>query len=41
MILDAMKMYNEIVAPRPAKIKKIVVEAGTQVVKNQLLIELE
>jgi len=41
LILDAMKMYNEIVAPMPAKIKKIAVEAGNQVVKNQLLVELE
>jgi len=41
LILDAMKMYNEIVAPIPAKIKKIVVEAGNQVEKNQLLVELE
>ncbi len=30
LILDAMKMYNEITAPFSSKIKRIAVEAGVQ-----------
>ena len=41
LILDAMKMYNEIAAPVSGTIAKVLVQAGNHVVKNQLLIELE
>jgi biotin carboxyl carrier protein len=41
LILDAMKMYNEITAPFSSKVKRIAVKTGQQVEKNHLLIELE
>lgn len=41
LILDAMKMYNEILSPAKGVIKKIHVETGQSVSKNQLLIEFE
>ena len=41
VILEAMKMLNEIKAPNDAKVKAIHVSKGDKVSKNQLLIELE
>jgi len=41
LILEAMKMENSIVSPINGKIKKVLVEKGTTVTKNQLLIEFE
>lgn len=41
LILEAMKMKNQIIATRSGKIKKIHVEAGQIVAKDDLLIEYE
>jgi biotin carboxyl carrier protein len=41
LILEAMKMRNEIKAPRQGRIKKINVSQGEQVAKSHLLVELE
>lgn len=41
MVLEAMKMHNRIKAPLSGKVKAIHVEAGTKIVKGQILIELE
>ncbi|MCP4647345.1 MAG: acetyl-CoA carboxylase biotin carboxyl carrier protein subunit [bacterium] len=41
LILDAMKMYNEITTPVTGIIAEIAVTAGERVEKNQLLIRLE
>ena len=41
LVLDAMKMYNEITAPREGTVAEIAVSAGQRVEKNQLLIRLE
>ncbi|MFC1734383.1 biotin/lipoyl-containing protein [candidate division KSB1 bacterium] len=39
LTLEAMKMYNQILAPMDGTIKAIHVEVGENVAKNQLLIE--
>ncbi len=41
LVLEAMKMRNNIVSPVDGKITKINVKKGDTVAKNQLLIELE
>ncbi len=41
MILDAMKMLNQIKAPQDGTIKVIRVAVGEKVTKGQVLIELE
>lgn len=41
LILEAMKMKNEIVAPLDGVISKIHVETGVKVPKNQLMIEFK
>lgn len=41
MILEAMKMRNEVVSPVNGRIKRILVSEGEQVAKSQLLIELK
>ena len=41
LILDAMKMYNEIVAPVAGTVEVIAVSAGERVEKNQLLVRLK
>jgi biotin carboxyl carrier protein len=41
LILDAMKMKNQLKCPRDGKIKSIAVKAGDRVSKGTLLIELE
>jgi pyruvate carboxylase len=41
LVLEAMKMRNEILCPFGAIIKKILVKEGDLVPKNHLLIELE
>jgi len=41
LILDAMKMYNEIASPADGKVAEVAVAAGERVEKNQLLIRLE
>ena len=41
LILEAMKMENEVLSPMSGKIKKIWVKMGERVTKEQLLIELE
>lgn len=41
LILEAMKMKNDIVAPFDSVIKKILVKKGDMVAKNRVLIELE
>ncbi len=40
LVLEAMKMKNEIIAPFDAKIKQLNVNKDDKVMKNQLLIEL-
>ena len=40
LILDAMKMFNEITAPVSGTVEQIAVAAGERVEKNQLLIKL-
>lgn len=39
-ILEAMKMENEISAPRAGKVKAIVAETGQAVMKNDLILEI-
>lgn len=41
LILEAMKMENILKSPGDGKIKKIVVEQGQAVEKNQILVEME
>ena len=41
MILEAMKMENEIRAPRPGKVKLLNAEPGRRVALNELLAEIE
>ncbi|MCX7736236.1 MAG: acetyl-CoA carboxylase biotin carboxyl carrier protein subunit [Candidatus Kapabacteria bacterium] len=41
LVLEAMKMKNDIVSPINAKVKSINVKVDEVVTKNQLLIELE
>jgi pyruvate carboxylase subunit B len=41
MVMEAMKMENEIKAPIPGKVIAIHVEAGSAVEKGQLLFEIE
>ncbi len=41
LILDAMKMYNEITSPISGKVAEVAVKPGERVEKNQLLIRLE
>lgn len=41
MILDAMKMYNDIKMPFKGKILKINIEKGQKIPKNYLMIEIE
>ncbi len=40
LILDAMKMYNEIVAPTAGTVEVVAVSDGERVEKNQLLVRL-
>ncbi|PIE51121.1 acetyl-CoA carboxylase biotin carboxyl carrier protein subunit [Candidatus Fermentibacteria bacterium] len=40
LILDAMKMYNEIASPVAGKVAEIAVEPSQRVEKNQLLVRL-
>ncbi len=40
LVLEAMKMQNDIIAPSEGKVKKIFVEPGAQVAKGQVLLEL-
>lgn len=40
LILEAMKMNNEIIAMTKGKIKKVYVKSGEMVTKSQLLIEI-
>lgn len=41
LVLEAMKMKNNILAPIDGTIKKIHVQSGERVKKNQLIIEFE
>lgn len=41
MILDAMKMYNDIKMPFKGKILKINIEKGQKIPKNYVMIEIE
>ncbi|MBK9291346.1 MAG: acetyl-CoA carboxylase biotin carboxyl carrier protein subunit [Bacteroidetes bacterium] len=41
VILEAMKMLNEIMAPIDGTVKSVSVKSGDKVTKNQPLIELE
>lgn len=41
VVLEAMKMENELHAPRDGKVAAVLVEAGSQVERGQLLVALE
>lgn len=41
LILDAMKMYNDIKMPFKGKIVKINIEVGQKVPKNYVMVEIE
>jgi biotin carboxyl carrier protein len=41
LVLEAMKMKNEIISPIDGKIKQVFVNKDDKVTKNQLLIELQ
>jgi biotin carboxyl carrier protein len=41
LILEAMKMMNDVLAPENGTVKKIHVAAGDRVSKDQIMIELE
>ncbi len=41
LILDAMKMYNEITSPLSGTVAEVAVKAGERVEKDQLLIRLQ
>jgi len=41
LLLEAMKMYNEVTAPRAGRVQEIRIESGDVVEKNQLLVTLE
>ncbi|HXX65416.1 MAG TPA: acetyl-CoA carboxylase biotin carboxyl carrier protein subunit [Bacteroidota bacterium] len=41
LVLEAMKMQNEILSPRKALVRKVCVQSGDVVSKGQILIELE
>ena len=41
LILDAMKMYNEITSPLSGTVAEVAVKAGEKVEKDQLLIRLQ
>lgn len=41
LILEAMKMYNEVTAQVDGKVKSVRVEPGDKVIKDQLLIDLD
>lgn len=41
LVLEAMKMQNDVVSPVEGKIKKIYVKTEQKVAKDELLIELE
>lgn len=40
VILEAMKMENELVAPASGKVKSIHVEKGSSVVENQIILQI-
>ena len=40
VVLEAMKMHNEIRAPFAGEVKQLLVESGQRVSKNQLLVEV-
>jgi len=41
LLLDAMKMYNEVCAEIPARVRSVLVTVGDTVQKDQLMIELD
>lgn len=41
LVIEAMKMENEVIAPRPGKIKELSVAAGARVTEGDLLLVLE
>jgi biotin carboxyl carrier protein len=41
LVLEAMKMQNEILSPRKAVIRKVCVRAGDAVAKGEVLVEFE
>ncbi|MFG0254655.1 MAG: biotin/lipoyl-containing protein [Rhodopirellula sp. JB053] len=41
LVLEAMKMENQIIAPAPSKVAKVHVKAGESVSEGQVLVELE
>jgi biotin carboxyl carrier protein len=41
LLLDAMKMHNEVCAEMPGRVRSVLVTVGASVQKNQLMVELE
>ncbi len=41
LLLEAMKMYNEVTAPKSGRVREVHVSAGDVVEKNQLLVTLD
>ena len=41
LILEAMKMMNDVCSPMDGRIKAVHIQVGTMVAKNQLLLEFE
>lgn len=41
LVLEAMKMANDILAPRDGTVKKVHVKVGMMVTKGELLVDLE
>ncbi len=41
LILEAMKMRNQIIMPRDGKVKSIKVTQGDKIPKNQIMVEIE
>jgi biotin carboxyl carrier protein len=41
LLLDAMKMHNEVCAEMPGRVRSVLVTVGASVQKDQLMVELE
>jgi biotin carboxyl carrier protein len=41
LLLDAMKMHNEVCSEMPGRVRAVLVTVGASVQKNQLMVELE
>jgi len=41
LVLESMKMYNQVKVPRDGKVKKIYITPGEKIPKNHLMIDFE